>query len=162
MKNIEVSLLNNINDNFDNCMELLNFTNTAFLLLDKNKNILSTNNMLCNIIGCADSSTIISKSIYNIVDLEDHKKIEDSWSKMLNGVCVDGLEIKLKKHDNNIAWVNVSGNSIMVTQNKILWILKDISDKKMDDHKKYIEKEKKKDMVKSSIKDLRKCLRNNI
>lgn len=140
--------------NTETYINILNSIDFTYLIINKDGNIINTSNDFKTII--IDENLINKK--FNILINEQYIAVFDQIMHKLNkNEKVEEQEILLI----NNKWVQINCVYMGSISNKILIIIKDISNKKHKEYKQYIESQKRKDLIKQNIILIRKQLKED-
>ena len=148
-----------LNANMKAYIGLLDLMKIAYVIIDPDCYVVETNTYFNNILR---DSNLVGCNFEELIDKPFLDDFNDSLEKMFNGDAAEDLELKLIKNngsDTVCAWIRLNGNSIDYNGHKILIMIKDISTKKNNEYIKFIEREKKRDMLKQNIKLVRQQLK---
>ena len=138
---------------------LLDSMKIAYIMMSPDKTIFQFNSFFQKIINVeCEGHTIIGSKLENWIVYQDHEKFNEACEKMLNKESVDEIEIKMLKQQGESLtpiWVRLSGHLIDNEGKKMLCTFKDITTKKDIEYREWMEKQKKRDKLKQSIKLLR-------
>ena len=132
---------------------VIEFTDTAFLVLNEELKIIQTNNTFCKIIN-GEMDNIIGRNPRSWVHCDDIKIFDKCFTDVLNEKPIKELELRLNIKNKTIYSV-INANIMKNGTNKIICLMRDISYKRELDRKRYIEEQKKKDTIKQKISELR-------
>lgn len=143
---------------FKNLIETIKI---AYLVLDADGNILEVNKVFTEMIG-NESTKIIGKNISELVSLENKSKIKKAIELLNKGIPIEDMEIDLDSHIFNKSgiWIRINANIMENGKKSIFCIIKDITDKKIEEFKKYINDQKHKDKLKQNITNIRNKIQN--
>jgi len=155
----KVSLAKKLRNNAQKYLKLIETTNTAYAILDTRLKIVESNNIFADLMGVRSSEDIVGNSLRSWVSNIDMKKFDDTFSRLLDGVAINDLEINIvNEHDSSIT-VTINANIIENGGKNIFCLIRNVSQRKTEEKKKYIEQQKKKDRIKKNIMDIRGSLR---
>ena len=155
----KVSLAKKLRNNAQKYLKLIETTNTAYAILDTRLKIVESNNIFADLMGVRSSEDIVGNSLRSWVSNIDVKKFDDTFSRLLDGVAINDLEINIvNEHDSSIT-VTINANIIENGGKNIFCLIRNVSQRKTEEKKKYIEQQKKKDRIKKNIMDIRGSLR---
>jgi len=138
--------------------ELLEGTNTAYVVLDENRLMIEANKVFAEILSLRSVATLLGESPLMWIKSQVDK---DKFSKYLNSLLENekthDIEIRLSSEYKS-AWVSISGYVMENGGKSIFLLIKNISFKKMVESQKSIEQQKRKDKLKQTIAQVREKL----
>ena len=140
---------------------LIEYTNTAFFVLNKKLNIIQTNKAFSEIVD-VNIEDLIGRNPRSWVCGEDIKIFDESFSGLLLGRPINETEIMFIGENKTEIHLILNANMLNNGEQKIICLLRDVSLKKEDEGKKFIEEQKQKDRIKQKILELRGKLREDI
>jgi PAS domain S-box-containing protein len=155
----KVSLAEKLEKNAQKYKSLIDQTNTAYIIMDSKLQITETNEIFAKMLNL-DIEEILGKSPRSWISHEHIESFDIYFnSLLLEGKSINNLELSLLNRNNSPINVIISANTIENGGKIIFCLLRDISDKKGVEKKKYIEQQKKKDKLKQNILEIRCKLR---
>jgi len=139
---------------------LIEFTNTAFIILDTKLRIIETNATFMNLVELPSETFILNSSLRSWVVGKDIDKFDESFKQVLNGKILDDMEINLINENGPNVYVGISANIIENGEKRIFCLLRDKSFKKEAMSQQYIRKQKKKDKLIQKLTEIRNELKN--
>jgi len=138
--------------------ELLEGTNTAYVVLDENRLMIEANKVFAEILSLRSVAMLLGESPLMWIKSQVDK---DKFSKYLNSLLENekthDIEIRLSSEYKS-AWVSISGYVMENGGKSIFLLIKNISFKKMVESQKSIEQQKRKDKLKQTIAQVREKL----
>jgi len=138
---------------------LIEQTNTAYMILNTKLHIIEANKNFSDLMEMKDYD-IIDRSPREWVQNRDIISFDNAFDKILQGHQIDDLELDLVNSNKLCKRVSMSANLIENGGKLIFCLLRDMSKKKMEENRKYIEQQKKKDKLRQDINNIRDKLRN--
>ena len=151
----KVSLAKKLRENAQKYMKLIEATNTAYIILDTRLQIIDANNIFSELMGFRSVEQSLGQSLRSWIASIDIEQFDFSFSRVLNGVAVNDLEMNLVNEDHNNITVTINANTIENGGKKIFCLIRNVSRRKTEEKKKYIEQQKKKDRIKQNIVEIR-------
>lgn len=155
----KVSLAKKLRENAQKYMKLIEATNTAYIILDARLQIIDANNIFSELMGFQSVEQSLGQSLRSWIASMDIEQFDFSFSRVLNGVAVNDLEMNLVNEDHNNITVTINANTIENGGKKIFCLIRNVSHRKIEEKKKYIEQQKKKDRIKQNIVEIRDKLK---
>jgi len=159
-----IGILRNITDqiqmqekaiaNGEKYRNLIESTQTAYVILNLSLQITEVNNIFCELLGI-NADSLKGKLFRNLVASNDIILFDNIAEKLRDGCATNNIEIMLRSPKKELVAVSLSANMVENGEHKIICLLRDISDKKKAEIREYIEGEKKKDKLKQHISVLR-------
>jgi len=134
---------------------LIESTNTGYIIMDMDLNILESNQNFFNMMRAKANKDIIGKNPRAWVTKQYIDGLDRGFKDLLNGRSIEDIEIGMFNCNGEIIFVNISANIIENGSRKIFCLIRDISDKKRINDKQYIEDQKQRDKIKQNIMDIR-------
>lgn len=147
-----------LSSNMKTYIELLDLMKISYLILNTNGIIIENNEYLNSIFK---TPNLIGEKLEKWIDKCSIDTFKYSFENMINGELYEDVEIKIFKENNQntvSAWLRISGNSINYNGHKILILAKDISNLKNAEYNKYLQQQKKRDLIKQNISTIRQQL----
>jgi len=154
-----VKMNNKIKLSEEKYRNLIEFTNTAYIIMDLDLQILETNKNFANIIGAKSLDTIIGRNPRSWIYVNDITKFDNNFKSLRAGELVNDIEINLITMQNQMVYVNLTSNIIENGQRKIFCLLRDISYKRIRLDSKRITEQKRKDKLIQSIRAIQKKIK---
>ena len=104
---------------------LMAFNDIGYAILDKNGNILETNDIFLNIIG-ALFSEVYGSNIKNFIKDIDCEKFNQKWRKIQNGIPAKSVSLLLS-HKQRTFFVNISASKSQISD-KTFMIIQDLTE----------------------------------
>jgi PAS domain S-box-containing protein len=117
--------------------------------------ILEANELFQNLMGCDFVGDIIGKNPRTWVSNEHIEKFDNALIGLLNGKAIDNIEVNIINEKNKAIYVSLNANVIENGEKKIFCLVRDLSKKKNEEDKKYIQKEKQKDGIKQKLMEIK-------
>jgi len=156
----KVMLSKKIIKNAKKYKDLIDHTNTAYMIMDTKLHIIEANNILSDLMEIGDED-IVGRSLREWISSKDISSFDDSFEVLLNnGTPINDLEWSLINDNDSCKNISISANIIENGGRLIFCLLRDLSCKKIEEERKYIEQQKKKDKLKQNIQEIRGKLRN--
>lgn len=136
---------------------LIETTKTAYLILDPNGRIKEFNKIFIDIIGNKDPNDLIEIKLSDLVPTSQKNKIEKDIARTSQNIPIEDLEICLDspKISKNGTWIRINANMMENGERQILCLIQDVTNKKMEEFKYYINHQKHKDKIKQNISKIR-------
>jgi len=142
-------------------VELMTETHTAFVYLNIQGIMLDTNQSFADMIGVKDKNRLKGKSIYDFVVEKDFSNFEIMWDSLKSGKPAEDISIRFYSPNKNTSrWLSIRGALIRQTQNRIIWLVRDVTEQKVAEQKTLIAKRKKQDRLRQTLSKLRGDLNN--
>jgi PAS domain S-box-containing protein len=155
-KRINLILENNVHK----YQQLLDSTNTIYLILNENSDILEYSESFIELLSLKNDSTAIYKTpLRALISTESIPSYDDAWKKIMSGLTVNNVEISLTK-SSKFKWLSMNASMLQNGGKKIFILLTDITKRKREEFERLIAKEKLRDKLKINIRDLRKTIKN--
>jgi len=156
--NLEIKLISN-NEKYKSLIES---TNTAYMILNEQLEIMETNVIFLQILRAKALYDIIGRPIFLWIAPKYSKIFEDSFQNLLKGNAINDLELHLLNEKNDIVCVSLHANLIENGSKKIFCLVRNISARKAQESEKFIKEQKKKDKLRQNILALKAQISNNI
>jgi len=134
---------------------LIESTNTAYIILNEDLEIMETNKIFLKLIASENLYECLGKSINLWIAPKDAEKVEKSFTNLINGKPINDLEIHIITDKNDIVCVSLNANIIENGDTKIFCLIRNIAARKTIESEKYIREEKKRDRLRQNILNLR-------
>lgn len=140
---------------------LIELTGTAFIILNDEYDIVDSNERFRNILGLHDELSIIGKNPRSWIDKSSLDTFDLAIEKIEQGLSPQNIEILLTgKAGNNLlvsrsVWLNLIMSKVETGQKIIFCLVQDISHKKLEEMKKFIAEQRRKDLFKQNIGKIR-------
>ena len=138
---------------------LIEFTNTAFVILDTNLRIIEANETFMQLIESPSINFVLNSGLRSWVFSKDIEKFDKSLQNVLNGIALDDLEINLISENKSSVYVGISANIIENGEKRIFCLLRDKSSKKEAMSQQFILKQKRKDKLIQYLTEIRNELK---
>jgi len=156
-KNLE-GKLSNSEEKYKNLIE---FTNTSYVIMDQKLKIIDANENFIKIMGATDKKEIIGNTLRTWVCSNQISKFDNAFSCLAKGKkIIHDLELSLKNEDGCIVYVSINANLTKNGQTKVFCLISDISHRKMLEQAEYIKEQKQKDRIRKNILDIRDGLQS--
>jgi PAS domain S-box-containing protein len=152
------SIESSITANMSQYTFLLDAINTAYIIFDSCYIVQEANSTFLNMINC-QAEEIINIDFSNWIIEDDKPKFYNIIDKIKNKTMNEDFEIRIVKNKSESIWLSVNGSCIEHYGHKILWVARNITQKKIIEHKNFLNKQKKKDFIIQDIKNLRSLLK---
>ncbi len=156
----KVFMANKLEKNAQKYKMLIEKTNTAYFILDIKLRIIEANSIYIQLMEAENESGLLGRNPRSWVAAEDIQIFDDTFNELLNGNPINDLELSLVTDKQKFINVTISANIIENGGKKIFCLLRNISQKKIQEKKQYIEQQKKKDRLKQNIIEIRKTLKD--
>jgi len=140
---------------------LIEVTQTAYVILDTSFKITEVNNIFEQLMNCA-SGQMIGDNLRSFISSEDMKKFDNMAELLLDGKFINNLEMALITSDKRQIVVTLSANMLENGDKKIICLLRDISNKKTEEAKKYIKQQQQKDKLRQDITLIRNAFQKMV
>jgi len=136
--------------------DLIETTNSAFIVLSMDGHITEVNNIFTEILRCPKDD-LLNKSIFDLLSQADSVKTEKGIKLMDKGIPIEDLEVCInnKLCGNRGVWLRINANIMENGEKNIMCLIQDITTKKTEEFKKYIAGQKQKDRVRQNISRIR-------
>jgi PAS domain S-box-containing protein len=136
---------------------LIETTKTAYLIMSVDGVIKEVNDIFLEIINYKDSQKLVGVNISDLASKNNSTIIKNSMSLLNNGIAIEDLEICLDnpKFCKNGIWIRMNANIMENGEKNILCLIKDITNKKIEEFSEYIHGQKQKDRVRQSVSIIR-------
>jgi PAS domain S-box-containing protein len=137
---------------------LIESTNTAYIILDERGIIEEANERMISLLGCKEMSDLVGKSPRAIISKQDIAKYDSSIEKLLMGENIENLELNI--HSSNFlkcsaTWISMNAGLFENGKRKIFCLMRDITELKLEEVKRFISNQKKRDMLRQNILKIR-------
>lgn len=138
---------------------LIEFTNTSYLIMDDKLKITDANKNFCKLMEVGNKDKIIGYNLRTWVCSNQMSVFDNAFSCLLKGKkIINDLELSLSNENGNKVHVSVNANLTKNGETKIFCLMSDISHRKMLEQVEYVKKQKQKDRIKKNILDIKKEL----
>lgn len=158
----QVNLENKLKSNNMKYKSLIESTNTAYIILNKELEIMEANDVFTALIGSNSLYSCLGKSLSLWIAPKFAKTFEKAIKDLFDGSSINDLELYLVTDQNTLICVTLNANIIENGDTKIFCLVRNIAARKNLESEKYIKEEKKKDKLKQNIMALRLKLKNKI
>lgn len=136
---------------------LLKSTGTAYVILNEEGIILEASEEFSTILGEDTIETLVGRNPRAWISKDSIEDYDKAWNRVTIGeeVCHNIFSIKSK---NNYIWIDVSQGLIRNGDKKVMWMVRSASQQKDEEQKAFIAQQKKKDVIKQNILEIRKQL----
>jgi len=159
----------NYNEIKDKYKNIIDFTNTGYVIMDTKLNIMESNFAFATMLGFTSDKEIIGKNLRTWIAARDIKKFDDAFTfitteneKNGNGKKINNLELFINNEAKKNVYISIDSNVIQNGITKIFCLIRDITHKKILEDIKYIEEQKKKDRMKQDIIGIRNKIKELI
>lgn len=159
----------NYNEIKDKYKNIIDFTNTGYVIMDTKLNIMESNFAFATMLGFTSDKEIIGKNLRTWIAARDIKKFDDAFTfitteneKNGNGKKISNLELFINNEAKKNVYISIDSNVIQNGITKIFCLIRDITYKKILEDIKYIEEQKKKDRMKQDIIGIRNKIKELI
>ena len=159
----------NYNEIKDKYKNIIDFTNTGYVIMDTKLNIMESNFAFATMLGFTSDKEIIGKNLRTWIAARDIKKFDDAFTfitteneKNGNGKKISNLELFINNEAKKNVYISIDSNVIQNGITKIFCLIRDITHKKILEDIKYIEEQKKKDRMKQDIIGIRNKIKELI
>jgi PAS domain S-box-containing protein len=154
----EMTLQKKLTDSLTKLKTLIESTNTAYIILDERGIIEEANERMISLLGCKEISDLVGKSPRAIISQQDVAKYDSSINKLLMGESIENLELNI--HSSNFlkcsaTWISMNAGLFENGRRKIFCLMRDITELKLLEVKKFISNQKKRDMLRQNILKIR-------
>jgi PAS domain S-box-containing protein len=140
--------------NLEKFTNLISSTKSIYLILNEDNTIREASPNILELLDL-DPHSLEGQNILDIVVGEDIQKLKKSLEKLTNGTAIEDLELCLKTKNPNICkWTTINANSMQNGCLTTFCLIKDITEKKMEYFKKYINEQKQKDRLLQAVEAL--------
>ncbi len=147
-----------LKDNVHKYQQLLDSTNTIYLILNTDSNINECSESFIDLLGFRNSPNGVNNiPLRALVSTESIPTYDAAWKKIMEGKTVTNVEISLTK-DSAFKWASMNASLFNNGYKKVFVLLADISNKKRKEMEQLIQKEKRRDKLRNNIRDLRKTI----
>lgn len=136
---------------------LLEATQTAYVITDTEFKIIETNSVFDNLMKYTPEQ-IYGHNIRCLISAKDIQFFDNMFLKLLSGQFVNNLEIALLTSNKTEINVSITANMVENGESKIICVLRDITDKKREENKKFIRSQQQKDQLRQEIASVRDSL----
>lgn len=140
---------------------LLEFTNTAYIIMNEKLEIVEANTTFSNLMGFDSHENALGRNIRAWIIKEDIEKFDNSFSELLKGKAIDDLEIQIINESGQIICISLIANLTENGIKKIFCLVRDISKRKVIEQQKYIEEQRQRDRIRKSVSELRDILKKH-
>lgn len=160
----EIILQKKISDTLEKWKMLMESTKTAYIIMDAEGKILEVNNQMAKIAGCENNNVLVGANLKDLVCPEDAANYDRAIKKInLTGENIEDLEVRLQGSEKlkcsvGVVWVEINAGLMENGNKKIFCLVRDITENKTKEIKKFIDNQKQKDKIIQSISKMR----NNI
>lgn len=158
----KISLADKLKHSEEKYKNLIEFTNTGYIIMDDKLNILEANQTFANTVG-TDFTQVIGKNPRAWVDNSDVHKFDHAFggilsssTKLINDLNIDFYNIP----DKRAIATSITANLIENGSKKIFCLVRDVSERKVEEQRKYIADQKSRDRIRQNINELRDHLKN--
>jgi len=155
----QITLEEKIKHNSEIYQGLIEATNTAYIIMDEELNIKECNGKFVEIIKGKTPQDVLNNNLRIWVNGADIKEFDAAIENLRKGKSINELEIKILTKNNDTVSIILCANIIENGSRKIFCLLRDISNRKQVEEKRFILREKTKDRIKQEITEMRKELR---
>lgn len=156
----KIELAQKLEKNAQKYKYLIEQTNTAYVIMDTKLRIIEANKIFANLMDYKSTDNLIGNCPRSWVAHRDIEIFDDAFEALLRGEPINDLELNLSSNEGRSISVTISANIIENGGKKIFCLIRNISQRKMAEKKKYIEEQKKKDRLKQNILEIRGKLRD--
>jgi PAS domain S-box-containing protein len=158
----EMILQKKLTDSLTKLKTLIESTNTAYIILDERGIIEEANERMISLLGCKETSDLVGKSPRAIISKQDIAKYDSAIEKLLMGESVENLELNI--HSSNFlkcsaTWISMNAGLFENGKRKIFCLMRDITELKLQEVKRFILNQKKRDMLRQNILKIRDKLK---
>jgi len=139
---------------------LIEFTNTAYIIMDMDLRILETNKNFADLIHVSSLDSLIGRNPRSWVFVNDIPKFDNHFNKLLSGHPTHDIEINFVNNKGKLIYLSLTTGIIENGNKKIFTLLRDISYKKIDIDSKRIHEQKKKDKLIQAVRKIRNKIKN--
>jgi len=152
----KIYLKNKIAKEAEKYKNLIEFTNTAYMIMNTKMSIHDINNHFLDLIKNPSIEEVIGTNPRAWVSCRDIKKFDDAFKNLVfSKKNIENLEIIMYDYNNQEIYVSINASLNTNGKTKIFCLMRDISKVKEGEMRRYIANEKKKDRLKQSIKEIR-------
>lgn len=145
-----------LSKNEDKYKNLIDFTNTAFFILNIEMKIIEANQLFLDMVGEKTLSDIIGLNPRLWVSAKNVEMFDEAFKALINNnEIIKELEVVFISESNKPVFTVINANILENGAKKILCLLRDISDKASEKNSLFIEKEKRKDVIRQSVQDIK-------
>jgi PAS domain S-box-containing protein len=156
----KINLSDKLEKNAKKYKALIEQTNTAYIIMDTKFRIVEANKNFFDLIGSKSDKEIIGRNPRCWVFNGDVKIFDEAFNALLAGLPINDLELTFINDKNVSIDVTVNANVIENGGKRIFCLLRNISHRKIEEKKKYIEQQKRKDKLRQNIMEIRGKLRD--
>lgn len=139
---------------------LIEFTNTGYMILDKNFKILEINENIEKILGF-NRDDIIGSNPRSFISSKYITDFDNSMDLLLSGTIINDLELSINS-PNKTSHISLNASLMINGENRILCLVRDIANRKINEENRYIAKQKQKDEFLQNIKEIRESLKKDL
>jgi len=140
--------------------DLIEFTNTGYVIMNTNLAILECNQNFASILGKNSLGSIINNSLKLWVHIDDIHKFETSFKKLIKDkIQINNLEINIVDAKDQLKPIHLVANIIENGENRILCLIRSMMEEKIDRDIKRIHSQKHKDALLQKIREIRSDLK---
>lgn len=156
---LEVTLEEKIKRSEEKYRGLIEFTNTAYVIMDTKLNILDANDIFLKLFGFKKIKEVIDKKLRSWVMCKQMEDFDVAIDRMLKGKRIDDKEIHFVTDTDKIIYAAISANIVQNGEEKIMCLIRNVSHRKTEEEQKYIESQKEKDKIRQNIFKIRSSLK---
>ena len=143
----------------DKYKDLIEFTNTSYVIMDQKLRILDVNDNFVKIMEAEGKERLVGNSLRAWVCSKQMTLFDNAFSCLLKGKkIINDLEMAFSNENGNKIYVSVNANLIKNGRTKVFCLISDISHRKMVQQVEYIKKQQQKDRIRQNIVDIKKQL----
>ena len=158
----QVNLENKLRSNNQKYKSLIETTNTAYIILNKELEIMEANNIFLQILGADSLYACLGKPISLWTAPKYSEQLNTAFKDLLKGKAINDLELCLISEKNNVVNVSLYANIIENGNITIFCLVRNIDARKTIESEKYIKEQKKRDKLKQNIFALRSQIKNKV
>ena len=144
-----------VHKNSEKYKQLIEATNTAYVILNSEGRILESNQIFKNLLCCGENCPcLLNQPINSFINNNTLSDFNLAFEKVLNGETITSLEISMTK-DTISKWFNANISMIENGEKKVFCLMTDVTQRKIEEQKKMINKEKSNDTLRNHILGLR-------
>jgi len=145
----------------DKYKNLIEFTNTSYVIMNKKLKIIEVNNNFVDLMEAKSKKEIIGRNLRSWVSSKRMSSFDAAFKCLVkNNKHINDLEVLLVNEKGNKAYISVNGYLTQNGNTKIFCLISDISMRKMMQQAEFIKNQKQKDRIKHNIMEIQNQLRD--
>lgn len=147
----QINLETKLRNNNIKYKSLIESTNTAYIILNEELDIMETNEVFLKLIKSDSLYSFLGKPLSLWIAPKYSETFEKSFKALLKGQAINDLELYLVTDANDLVCVSLHANIIENGNTRIFCLVRNINNRKIIESEKYISEQKKKDRLKQNI-----------